>query len=210
METFSPDEPGLVPAGPRPLAAEQYPGATLVRAFLGRIGTRIFAPDGQLACFVKAKLPCRGAAETTLFADEGETQRPMTVMKARQVVGFKTANHDIFDAASGARIGSVRNRGVGVLPRRLGCPQRQRSAAGRDGGDGEWCVPPSRLPILRNGRWKIRHGGSTVVARISERWTLFSKKYDLNLSGAQGLIHPSFAMACTILCLNRESAREAR
>ena len=62
---------------------------------------------------------------------------------------------------------------------------------------------------LRNGRWEIRHGGN-VVARISERWTMFSKKYDLDLSSAQGMIHPHFAMACTILCLNRESAREAR
>jgi hypothetical protein len=197
-------QPGIVPMGSQALVAQQYLVRRSYWSFLGRT-TRVFAPDGRLVCFIKAKL-MSWRAETTLYADEGQSQ-PMMVMKARQVVGFRI-NHDIFDAVSGGRIGSVRNRGVGFF----------RDAwdvlDGNDQQVGEMLETGSAfmrrvLPILRNGRWEIRSGGQ-VVASIRERWTLFSKKYDLDLSHAQGQIHPHFAMACAILCLNRESARETR
>jgi hypothetical protein len=197
-------QPGLVPVGQQALVPQQY---LVRRSFWSMFGrtTRIFGPDGNLAVFVKAKLMSwRG--ETTLYADERQTM-PLMVMKARQVVGFKI-NHDIFEATTGQRLGSVRNRGVGFF----------RDAwdvlDGNDQPMGEMVETGSAIlrrmfPILRNGKWEIRAGGA-VVTTIRERWTMFSKKYDLDLSMSQGRVHPHFAMACAILCLNRESAREQR
>ena len=72
-------QPALVPAGNQALAAQHYLIRRSFRSFLGRT-TRVFAPDGRLICFVKAKLMSwRG--ETTLFADEAQTQ-PIMTMKA--------------------------------------------------------------------------------------------------------------------------------
>lgn len=196
-------QPGLVPVGSQALATQQY---RIKRSFWSLFGrtTRIFAPDGNLVCFVKAKLMSwRG--ETTLFADEGQS-RPMMTMKARQVVGFKI-NHDIFDATSGARLGSVRNRGVGFFRDAWDVLDQNDQPLGEMVETGSAFLRRV-FPILRNGKWEIRSNGQPV-ARIKERWTMFAKKYDLELT-QQGGIHPNFAMACAILCLNRESAREAR
>jgi len=144
--------------------------------------------------------------ETTLFRDEGQTQ-PMMTMKARQVVGFKI-NHDIFDATTGARLGSVRNRGVGFFKDAWDVLDQNDQPLGEMVETGS-AILRRLFPILRNGKWEIRANGQTVTS-IRERWTMFSKKYDLDMTMSQGAIHPGFAMACAILCLNRESAREGR
>jgi hypothetical protein len=196
----------MVPVASSALVLQQ-PRYLIKRSFWALLGrtTRVFAPDGQLACYVRAKM-FSWRAETTLFADEAQSQ-PMMTMKARQVVGFNI-NHDVFDAASGARLGSVRNRGIGFL----------RDAwdllDGSDHPAGEMIEVGNNIlrrlfPILRNGKWDLNLGGQNV-GQIRERWTMFSKEYDLDLSMSGGRIDPRFAMACTILCLNRESAREQR
>lgn len=196
-------QPGLVPAGNHALTAQNYLIRRSFWSLLGRT-TRVFAPDGRLVCFVKAKLMSwRG--ETTLYADEAQRQ-PIMTMKARQIVGF-SINHDIFDATNGARLGSVRNRGVGFFRDAwdLLDPNDQPIGEMQETGS---AMLRRIFPILKNGRWEMRISGQ--VAHIRERWTLFAKAYDLDMSSAQGYIHPHFAMACAILCLNRESARESR
>ena len=205
MNAPSPQQ-AMVPAPSYPLVL-QHPHYTVERSFFAILGrtTRVFAPDGQLACFIKAKL-FSWRQETTLFADEGQTQ-PFLTMKARQIVGFNI-NHDVFDAASGARLGGVQNRGLGFFR------DEWNLLDGNDRPVGEMkevgTVFLRRMfPILRNGKWDISIGGQ-VVAQIRERWTMFSKKYDLDLSANAGRIDPRFAMACAILALNRESAREQR
>lgn len=171
-------------------------------AILGRT-TRVFAPDGQLACFMKAKL-LSWRDETTLFADEQQT-RPMMTLKARQIVGFNI-NHDVFDSATGMRLGSIRNRGIGFFRDAWDLLDGNDQPFGEmlEGGGAIW----RRLfPILKNGKWDISVQGQ-LVATIREKWTFFSKEYVLDLSPNNGKVDPRFAMACALLALNRESARE--
>jgi hypothetical protein len=172
-------------------------------SFLGRT-THVFAPDGRLACFMKAKLlSWRG--ETTLFADEQQTQ-PIMTMKARQVIGF-SINHDVFDTATGARLGSIRNRGLGIFRDAWDLLDGYDQPFG-EMAEGSGAIWRRIFPILKNGKWDISVQGQ-VVATIREKWTLFSKEYVLDLSMNGGRVDPRFAMACTLLALNRESARES-
>lgn len=170
-------------------------------AFLGRT-TRVFAPDGSLACYINAKLFSM-RDETTLYADEAQTQ-PMMTMKARQIIGFNI-NHDIFDT-SGARLGSVRNKGFGFFRDEWELLDANDQPVG-EMREGDGAIWRRLLPILKNGKWDISIGGN-VCAQLREKWTLFSKEYSLDLSMNNGRIEPRFAMACTILAVNRESARE--
>jgi hypothetical protein len=195
----------MVPAPSYPLALS-HPTYLVRRPFWSLLGrtTRVFAPDGSLAVYV-SQSAFKLRQEMTLFADEGQTQ-PMIMMKARQVIGF-SINHDIFDPATQARLGSVRNKGIGFFRDEWDLLDANDQPIGNVRETGS-AILRRLFPILKNGKWEITVGGQ-VCAQIQELWRLFSKEYTLDLSMNQGRLDPRVAMACTVLALNRESAREA-
>jgi hypothetical protein len=199
-------EGGLVKQSPQSLALS-HPNYVVKRSFwaiLGRV-TRVFAPDGSLAVYIKAKA-FTFKSEMTLYADEGETQ-PMIKMKARQAIGFKI-NHDVFDPQTQQRLCSVRNRGIGFFKDAWDVLDANDQVIG-EMLEGDGAFLRRLFPILRNGKWDISIGGHTC-ARIREVWRFFAKEYTLDVSMNDGRLDPRVAMACTVLALNRESAREQK
>ncbi len=77
-------------------------------SLLGRV-YRVYAPDGRLAMFVRRPL-FRIRDRLILFADEDETI-PLIEIRNRSLLSFNMC-HDVLDALTGVRLGSVRTRGL--------------------------------------------------------------------------------------------------
>jgi hypothetical protein len=204
IEAARPNPHAMARGASYPLAF-QHPTYLVRRSFwsfLGRV-TRVFAPDGSLACYIKQSA-FKLRQEMTLFADEGQ-QQPLILMKARQIIGFNI-HHDISDPATGTRLGSVRNRGIGFFRDEWELLDANEQPVGHMREVGS-ALLRRIFPILKNGKWDVEIGGQTC-ATVRELWRLFSKEYTLDLSKNDGRMDPRFAMACAVLALNRESARE--
>jgi hypothetical protein len=204
LDAVRPNPHAIARAASYPLAL-QHPTYLVRRSFwsfLGRV-TRVFAPDGSLACYI-SQSAFKLRQEMTLFADEAQ-QHPLILMKARQIIGFRI-HHDIFDPGSRALLGSVRNRGIGFFRDEWELLDANEQPIGQMRELGHAFLR-RMFPILKNGMWDIEIGGQTC-AMIREKWRFFSKEYTLDLSMNDGRIDPRFAMACAVLALNRESARE--
>src|SRR2546423_13433211 len=87
----------------------------IVRPFfsLGR-AYYVYAEDGRLALFVRHPLLSL-RERLLLYADEDESI-PILEVRARQLISFNRC-HDVLDAFSGVRLGSVRTRGLSFLYR---------------------------------------------------------------------------------------------
>lgn len=198
--------PGAMVAAPSYPLALSHPTYLVRRSFWSFLGrtTRVFAPDGSLACYV-SQSAFKLKQEMTLFADEGQTQ-PMVLMKARQAIGF-SINHDVFDPHTQQRLGSVRNKGIGFFRDEWELLDANDQPVGKM-REGDGAFLRRLFPILKNGKWDIEVGGQ-ICAQVRELWRFFAKEYTLDLSMNQGRLDPRFAIACAVLALNRESAREA-
>ena len=89
----------------------QQPAYLIVRpfwSFLGRV-YRVYAEDGRLAFFVRHPF-FRVREQLILFADEEETI-PVLEIRNRSLISFNMC-HDVLDALTGVRLGSVRTRGL--------------------------------------------------------------------------------------------------
>src|SRR4051812_9107451 len=89
------------------------PSYRIVRRFfsLGR-AYYVYAEDGTLALFVRHPLLSL-RERLLLYADEDETV-PVLEVRARQLVSLYRC-HDVLDASTGVRLGSVRTRGLSFL-----------------------------------------------------------------------------------------------
>ncbi len=192
------------PSYPLALSHPTYRVKRSFWSFLGRT-TRVFAPDGSLACYI-SQSAFKLRQEMTLFADEGQTQ-PMILMKARQAIGF-SINHDVFDSRTQQKLGSVRNKGIGFFRDEWELLDANDQPVGKMLEMGS-ALLRRIFPILRNGKWDVQVGGQ-VCAQVREMWRMFAKEYTLDLTMNQGRLDPRFAMACAVLALNREAMREAR
>jgi uncharacterized protein YxjI len=170
--------------------------------FLGR-KFWVYGPDGAIVAFVKHPI-FKLRQEFTIFADEGQTT-PFLFVKARSVIGFNICN-DVFDPQTGAKVGTIRRRGLASILRDtwdlldpmdqpVGLMQEDSIALLR------------RLFPIIPGKWHVELGGQEVC-RITQQFTFFSKKFDLDVSMGQGRMDPRFAIACTIFALMQEKARQ--
>ncbi|MGK4001656.1 hypothetical protein WMF31_03450 [Sorangium sp. So ce1036] len=188
----------------QPFAHRTY---TITRPFWSLLGRKfhVHAPDGSLVCFVKHPL-LKLRQEFTLFADESETQ-PLLTIRARQVVALNRCL-DVFDARTGERVGTIRSRGLKSIVRDtwdILDPDDQPVGLMQEDG----AAMLRRLFPLLIGKWHIELHGQEV-AKVTQVFRFFVKEFTLDLSMNQGRMDARFAIACALLALMAETARESR
>jgi hypothetical protein len=184
-------------------AFQQY---VIKRPFLSMLGRRyyVYAPDGSLVVFLKHPLlKLRG--EFTIFADDSETT-PILLVRARNVIALNMA-HDVFDPNTGEKLGSIRSRGLksifrdvwdilDVNDQPVGLIEETGAAMLR------------RFIKLLPGRHRLELHGQ-LVATLRQKFRFFIKEEMLDLSPGGDRLDHRFAVACALLVLMKESAREA-
>ncbi len=87
----------------------------LQRQFLALTGKfRVFDPQGNLVLFSEQKM-FKLKEDIRIYADEAKS-REVLIIQARQVIDFAAA-YDVYDAASGQKIGVWRRKGLRSLMR---------------------------------------------------------------------------------------------
>ena len=184
-------------------AYQQY---VIKRPFLSMLGRKyhVYAPDGSPVAFLKHPLmKLRG--EFTIYADESETT-PLLFVKARQVIALNIA-HDVMDPNTGERLGSIRSRGLKSIVRDvwdildvndqpIGLIEETGFAVLR------------RLIKFLPGSHRIELYGRPV-ATLRQIFRFFIKEEILDLSPGGDQLDHRFAVACALLVLMKESARES-
>ena len=176
------------------------------RPFLSLLGRKyyVYAPDGSLVVFLKHPLmKLRG--EFTIYADDTETT-PLLVVRARQIIALNIA-HDVMDPNTGEKIGSIRSRGLKSIFRDVwDILDINDQPIG--------LVEETGFAMLRRfikflpGRHKIELHGQ-LVATLRQTFRFFIKEEVLDLSPGGDMLDHRFAIACALLALMKESAREA-
>lgn len=183
-----------------------YQRYVIKRPFLSWLGRKyyVYAPDGSLVVFLKHPLmKLRG--EFTIYADETETT-PLLLVRARKVLALNMA-HDVMDPNTGERIGSIRSRGLKSMFRDVwDILDANDQVIG--------LIEETGLAMLRRfikflpGRHKIELHGE-LVATLRQTFRFFIKEEVLDLSPGGDKLDHRFAIACALLALMKESAREA-
>ncbi len=204
----NPPSAAMQPVGSSQLAVGPFSHTnyTLTRPlwqFLGR-KFHVYAPDKSLVIFVKHPI-FKLRSEFTMFADEKET-RPLLVVKQREIVSFSAA-HDVFDAATNQKLGTIRSRGLKSIVRDtwdlLDANDQPIGIVEEEGNP----FLRRMFPLFVMGRWKIELGGQRV-GQLHQIWHLFAKEFGFDISMAQNKIDPRFALACALLALMSATARE--
>lgn len=205
MQTGTP----WAPAAYSGLAVQPFahPTYTIKRPFWSLLGRKfhVFAPDGTLVCFVKHPL-LKLREEFTLFTDESESQ-PLLTIRSRQIVALNQCL-DVFDARTGERVGTLRSRGLKSIVRDtwdILDPSDQPVGLMQEDG----AAMLRRLLPLLIGKWHVELHGQEV-AKITQVFRFFVKEFTLDLSMNQGRVDARFAIACALLALMAETARESR
>ena len=180
---------------------------TLKRPFWSFLGRKfhVYAPDGSLVAFVKHPF-LRLREEFTIYTDESETD-PLLVLRARKVIQWNVC-HDVFDAKSGEKTGTLRKRGwKSIFRDTWDILDVQDQPAGLMEEDGAAFL--RRLFPLLTSKHRIELGGQ-VVGRLKQVFRFFVKEFTLDLTMGRGKIDTRFAIACALLALMAESRREDR
>ena len=184
----------------------QQPGYVIVRPFwslLGRI-YRVYAPDGRLAMFVRHPF-FRLRDRLILFADEEETV-PLLEIRNRSLLSFNMC-HDVLDAFSGVRLGSVRTRGLSWM---------LRDAWDVLDPEDRVCgtMQEDTLSLVRRflrfwpGRHHIEIGGE-VVALLVQQLRIFRKVFSLQVLPAAQNVDARFLIACALVAVTADVRRES-
>lgn len=183
-----------------------HPTYTIKRPFWSLLGRKfhVYAPDGSLVCFVKHPL-LKLRQEFTLFADESESQ-PLLTIRSRQVIALNRCL-DVLDARTGERVGTLRSRGLKSLLRDtwdILDPSDQPVGLMQEDG----AALLRRMFPLLTGKWHIELH-QQEVAKVTQVFRFFVKEFTLDLSMNQGRVDARFAIACALLALMAETARES-
>ena len=173
-------------------------------SFLGR-KYHVYGPDGSLVAFVKHPI-FRLKEEFTIYTDESETD-PLLILRQRKVIQWNVC-HDVFDAKTGEKTGTLRKRGWKSIVRDtwdvLDANDQPVGLMQEDGA----AFLRRLFPILTS-KHHIELNG-VEVARIRQIFRFFVKEFSLDLSMSQGRIDTRFAIACALLALMAESRRESQ
>jgi hypothetical protein len=184
-------------------AYQQY---VIKRPFLSILGRKyhVYAPDGSLVVFLKHPL-LKMRGEFTIYTDETETV-PILVVRARQIVALNIA-HDVLDPNTGEKIGSIRSRGLKSIIRDVwDILDINDQPIG--------LVEETGFAMLRRfikflpGSHKIELHGQ-LVATLKQKFRFFIKEEVLDLTPGGDHLDHRFAVACALLVLMKEAAREA-
>jgi len=173
-------------------------------SLLGRV-YRVYAPDGRLAMFVRHPL-FRIRDRLILFAAEDETT-PLIEIRNRSLLSFNMC-HDVLDALSGVRLGSVRSRGLSFM---------WRDAWDVLDPEDRVCgsMQEDTLSLFRRffsfwpGRHHIEIGGE-VVALLVQQFRIFRKVFSLQLLPAAQNVDARFLIACALVAVMADVRRESR
>ena len=203
MAQLSRSWPGAAGLHKDRFAYQQY---VIKRPFLSLLGRKYYAyaPDGSLILFLKHPLmKLRG--EFTIYTDETETT-PLLVVRARNVVALNMA-HDVIDPNTGETTGSVRSRGLKSIFRDVwDILDANDQVIGLIEETGFWML--RRFIKFLPGRHKIELHGE-LVATLRQTFRFFIKEEVLDLTPGGDKLDHRFAIACALLALMKESAREA-
>jgi len=95
--------------------AFQYDSYLLKRQFFALTGKlRLYNRRGELALYVEQKF-LRLKEDIRVYADEAKT-REVLLIKARTIIDFSAA-YDVIDAADGAKVGTLRRKGLKSMVR---------------------------------------------------------------------------------------------
>jgi len=164
----------------------------------------VYAADGRLALFVRHPLLSL-RERLLLYADEEETI-PILEVRARQLISLYRC-HDVLDAFTAVRLGSVRTRGLSFL---------YRDAWDILDPDDRVCgeMVEDTLSWLRRlvhfwpGRHHIAIGGR-IVARLTQTFRFFRKEFVLEIEPADDPVDPRFLVACALLAVLADARRES-
>jgi hypothetical protein len=182
---------------------QQY---VIKRPFLSFLGRKyyVYAPDGSLILFLKHPLmKLRG--EFTIYADETEST-PLLVVRARKVLALNM-EHDVIDPTTGEKTGSIRSRGMKSIIR-----DTWDLLDANDQVIG--LVEETGFALLRRfvkflpGRHKMEINGQ-LVATLRQTFRFFTKEEVLDFSPGGDKLDHRFGIACALLVLMKESARES-
>jgi hypothetical protein len=163
----------------------------------------VFAPDGSQVAFLKHPF-MKLEGEFTMYADDTETT-PLLLVRVRSVIALNEA-HDVIDPSTGEKIGSIRSRGLKSI--------FQDTWDILDVNDQPiGLIEETGLAMLRRlfkylpGSHKIELHGQ-LVATLKEKFRFINKEEMLDLSPGGDRLDHRFAVACALLVLMREWARE--
>jgi hypothetical protein len=176
--------------------------------FLGR-NFHVHDPSGNRCMFVQHKIFTL-KDEWNIYADTNMGQSFVRV-KARQAIGVNIET-DVFDAATGQIVGTVRSKGLKSIVRDTWEVLDQGgSVIGElvedSNGMLRRVVPTIFGMPLIPGRWHLSVNGQLAM-EINEQRTFFGKTFDVKL--VRGVVDPRFAVGCALLALMREISRESK
>lgn len=164
---------------------------------------RVFAPDGSLAMY--AEQPWfRLREEFVVYADEDQLQ-PLFTIRTRRLMAVNR-EHDILDALSGTRLGTLRTRGFASM---------LRDSWDILGSDGQpaGLMEETGQALLRRvfrflpGQHRIELGGRGVAV-VHQIFRFFRKEFELEILPVEDPIEPRFAVACALVAMLADVGRE--
>jgi hypothetical protein len=194
-------------AGVRRPHSDRFAHQTYVikRPFLSFLGRKyyVYAPDGSLVAFLKHPL-LKLRSEFTIYADDSETA-PLLVVRARQIIALNIA-HDVTDPNTGEMLGSVRSRGLKSIIRDVWdiLDTNDQPVGLMEETGMSWL---RRVIKFLPGRHKMELHGQ-LVATLRQTFRFFIKEEVLDLTPGGDRLDHRFAIACALLALMKESARE--
>lgn len=196
----------LANVGSSELAAGPFSHTTyaIKRPFFSFFGRefRVFAPNGAQVLYAKHSFSWKD--QWMIYADD--TQKvPLLRVAAREAIAVNITT-DVFDAASGQKVGTIRSKGLKSILR-----DTWEILDGNDQPVGmmqedSMAMMRRMLPFIM-GKWHAEIGGTTT-ARITQQFRFFTKEFSLDVSPSQGRMDPRFAVACAFLALMKELQRE--
>ena len=183
----------------------QQPAYAIVRPFWSLAGRvyRVYAPDGRLVMFVRHPFFVL-RDRLILFADEDETI-PLLEIRNRSLLSFNMC-HDVLDALTGLRLGSLRTRGLSWMWRDtwdvLGPDDRVCGAMQED-----TLSAVRRVFRFWPGRHHIEIGGEPV-ALLAQEFRIFRKVFSLQLLPASQNVDSRFLIACALVAVMADVRRE--
>ncbi len=201
----------LATVGPQSLAANPFSfnAYTITRKFFTFLGRdfQVLDPSGNLVMYVRHKI-LTFKDEWNIATDESMSV-PLVRVKAREAIGVNLTT-DVFDAGSGAVVGTVRSRGLKSLVRdtwEVLDPAGIVVGELKEDSNGflRRLLPSIFTMPLILGRWHLAVNGETVMV-IEEKRTFFVKTFATRIL-SQG-VDRRFAIGCALLALMKELVRE--
>ena len=184
----------------------QQSAYVIVRPFWSVFGRsyRVYTGDGRLAFFVRRPFFVL-RDRLILFADEDEVV-PVLEIRNRSVLSLNMC-HDVLDALTGVRLGSVRTRGLAWM---------WRDTWDVLDPDDRVCgtMKEDTLSLVRRflrfwpGRHHIEIGGEPV-ALLLQQFRIFRKVFSLQFLPASQNVDARFLIACALVAVMADLRRES-